>query len=494
MIAILLNLARAVDPRGPRAWRSRPASSTSPSSSCALFLLSTAETFADIAEGSLLPRIVPREHLTTANARMSGAFLGVNQLIAPPIGAFLFVAGAAIPFAADAVCFVLGARADQPPRTRDVGGAIRRRTTARREASVENPAPQAQGVLRDIAEGVRWLAAHPAMRTLVITIVAFNVTYGAAWSVLVLYVRDQLGMGEIGYGIITAAAAVGGHPRDRRVRRLTRRFSLGNLMRAGLIIETLTHLSLALTRSPGGRAGDLLHLRGPRVRLGHDGDDRSASDPCRTSSTAGSRGVYRVGIFGGLVVGAPIGGFLARSFGIAAPFWFGFIGSAILVALLWRSFSHIAHDEVAAVRAPLGYSCAQQTIPRSPRHDHRGLRCRRSGVGSGPHRRPAGNGGRPSGGPMAGHPILLMFRTGARTGERRRSILTYSLDGDALVVAGTANGRRSIRRGSEHHEGPERELEAAKRDVRRDGTVHPQWPRVRPPLDQRVEQLPSIRD
>ena len=71
-------------------------------------------------------------------------------------------------------------------------------------------APQAQGVLRDIGEGIRWLARHPAMRTLVVTIVAFNVTYGAAWSVLVLYVRDQLGMGEIGYGIITAAAAVGG--------------------------------------------------------------------------------------------------------------------------------------------------------------------------------------------------------------------------------------------------------------------------------------------
>jgi deazaflavin-dependent oxidoreductase (nitroreductase family) len=50
------------------------------------------------------------------------------------------------------------------------------------------------------------------------------------------------------------------------------------------------------------------------------------------------------------------------------------------------------------------------------------------------------NGGRPSGGPLAGHPILLMYSTGARTGERRRSVLTYSRDGDAYVVAGTASG------------------------------------------------------
>lgn len=50
------------------------------------------------------------------------------------------------------------------------------------------------------------------------------------------------------------------------------------------------------------------------------------------------------------------------------------------------------------------------------------------------------NGGRPSGGPLAGHPLLLMYSTGARSGERRRSILTYSTDGDAYVVAGTASG------------------------------------------------------
>lgn len=52
------------------------------------------------------------------------------------------------------------------------------------------------------------------------------------------------------------------------------------------------------------------------------------------------------------------------------------------------------------------------------------------------------NGGRPSAGPMAGQPILLMFSTGAKTGERRRAILTYSRDGDDLIVAGTASGSK----------------------------------------------------
>jgi MFS family permease len=304
-----------------------------------LFLLSTAETFADIAEGSLLPRIVPREHLTTANARMSGAFLGVNQLIAPPIGAFLFVAGAAIPFAADAACFVLGALLISR-LARDVGAHRRDDAPA---GNVGNPAPQAQGVMRDIAEGVRWLAAHPAMRTLVITIVAFNVTYGAAWSVLVLYVRDQLGVGEIGYGIITAAAAVGGIVGTVAYGALTRRFSLSDLMRAGLLIETATHLTLAVTSSPPVAMVIFLLFGAHAFVWGTTATTiRQRAVPDELYGRVS--GVYRVGIFGGLVAGAPIGGFLAREYGITAPFWFGFIGSAILVGLLWRQFSHIAHD------------------------------------------------------------------------------------------------------------------------------------------------------
>jgi len=45
-----------------------------------------------------------------------------------------------------------------------------------------------------------------------------------------------------------------------------------------------------------------------------------------------------------------------------------------------------------------------------------------------------------TGGPLKGHPLLIMTSKGARTGESRRAILTWSRDGDAYVVAGTAGG------------------------------------------------------
>ena len=65
-------------------------------------------------------------------------------------------------------------------------------------------------VRRDVAEGVRWLMGHAAVRTLALVIFVFNVTWGAAWSVLVLYSLDRLHMGEVGFGLLTSAAAIGG--------------------------------------------------------------------------------------------------------------------------------------------------------------------------------------------------------------------------------------------------------------------------------------------
>ena len=77
-----------------------------------------------------------------------------------------------------------------------------RRTAAR--------AGETASLRRDVVEGFRWTLHHPAVRTLALTILIFNVTFGAAWSVLVLYATERLGMGAIGFGLLTTVSAVGG--------------------------------------------------------------------------------------------------------------------------------------------------------------------------------------------------------------------------------------------------------------------------------------------
>ena len=55
--------------------------------------------------------------------------------------------------------------------------------------------------------------------------------------------------------------------------------------------------------------------------------------------------VNTVGVFGGLVLGSALGGLLAQRFGVTAPFWFAFVGSAVFVVLIWGQLAHIAHDD-----------------------------------------------------------------------------------------------------------------------------------------------------
>jgi predicted MFS family arabinose efflux permease len=290
-----------------------------------LFVMGTAEVLADSASSTLMPSLVPREHLGIANARMQGSFLLANQLIGPPIGAFLFVVGMAIPFAANAVCFALGAvlitRIVVPPRERVAGGG---------------------GLLSEIRDGVRWLIAHPPMRTLTLTIFAFNITFGAAWSVLVLYASERLGMDALGFGLLTTAMAIGGIIGTSAYGRLERRFSLADIMRVGLLIETVTHLVLALTTSSTVALAMMVVFGAHAFVWGTTSETiRQRAVPNELLGRVG--GVYRVAIIGGLAIGAPIGGLLAGAFGITAPFWFGFVGSALLVIVLWREFDHIAH-------------------------------------------------------------------------------------------------------------------------------------------------------
>ena len=313
----------------------------------ALFVLGTAEIFADVSSSSLVPRVVPRAHLGIANARLTASFLLTNLLLAPPIGAFLFSIGMALPFAANAACFALGAVLVTRVVT-DVADAAAERGRGR------------GGLRREMADGVRWLMGNAPMRTLALTITAFNVTYGAAWGVLVLYASERLGMDAVGFGLLTTALAIGGIIGTTLYGGLERRFALADIMRVGLLIETFTHLALALTTSAPVAMATMVVFGGHATVWGTTSTvvrQRAVPDELLGRVT----GVYHIAVIGGMVVGTPIGGLLAREFGITAPFWFGFIGSAILVAVLWRQFDNIVHASEIGPDADLGLGAGGQS-------------------------------------------------------------------------------------------------------------------------------------
>jgi len=207
------------------------------------------------------------------------------------------------------------------------------------------PAPTRPPHLRrDVAEGMRWTWHHPAVRTLTLAIVSFNVTYGAAWSVLVLYADERLGLGPVGYGALVTVGALGGIAGTASYDRLERLVSLATLMRVGLVIETLTHLGLALTTTPWV-AMTILFVFGAHAFVWGTTSRtvRMRAVPLEMQGRVGS--LYSIGVFGGLVAGNALGGVLARLWGVTGPFWFAFAGSALILALIWRQLAHIAHAE-----------------------------------------------------------------------------------------------------------------------------------------------------
>ena len=305
----------------------------------AMFLLGTAEVFADNTTSTLMPMLVHRDDLAIANSRLMTGFITVNQLLGPPIGAALFAVGHAVPFSAQAALVALGAvlvsRVVLPPH--------------RRERSPETHLRHA--LFGDVTEAFRWVLHHAAVRTLVLTIFTFNITFGAAWSVLVLYATQRLGLGPVGFGLLTTIGALGGLLGTLSYGWITHRVSLGDIMRIGLVVETFTHLALAVTRT-AWVALVIFFVFGAHAFIWGTTSMtvRQRAVPTELQGRVGS--VNLVGTYGGLVIGSLLGGALAQRWGVTAPFRFAFAGSAVFVVLIWGQLAHIAHADEADAPAP----------------------------------------------------------------------------------------------------------------------------------------------
>ncbi len=302
----------------------------------AMLLIGVAELFSDSAARTLLPMLVRREDLGIGNARMMTGTIALNQLAGPPLGAFLFAAGMTLPFVTQAVCVALGvvlvAKVATPPGgVRDLEGTH---------------------VRQDIRDGIRWLMGHHAVRTLALVILTFNVTWAAAWAVLVLYSTQVLGMGAVGFGALTTVAAVGGLISTTCYGWLERRVRLATLMRGCLTLEVLMHLAFALNRSPVVAFVIMFGFGSYAFVWGTVSQTvRQRVVPTEYQGRVGS--VYSVGLYGGIVIGQALGGLIADRWGLTAPFWFAFVGSGITLALIWRSLAHVAHADQVAAEQPV---------------------------------------------------------------------------------------------------------------------------------------------
>lgn len=284
-----------------------------------LFLSGVGDTVVSIASNAILPALVPREQLSRANARLLSTRLVGGTLLARPIGAWLFTRGPSTPFAVDAVSFAVGIVL--------LAGLPRRSRPTVADASVGSPAAP-----RRVRDGLHLLWDDAVLRVLAICIFVMNVTLCAVTAILVLVARDRLGLGPGGYGLLLAALAVGGLAGTALVNPLLHRFGPARLLKAGLVIEAGTHLSLALTHSRWV-AGATLVVFGVHSSvwsvLTASLRQHRITDEARGRVSA----AYLVLSVGGAALGSVLGGVLVHALSLAAPMWFGFAVVTLVFAV-----------------------------------------------------------------------------------------------------------------------------------------------------------------
>ncbi|MFD8236957.1 MFS transporter [Streptomyces sp. NPDC059696] len=199
--------------------------------------LTTFQTLFDNAATALLPALVHRDALGSANARLMTGQRIAGGLLGGPVVPLLLAAGAAVPFAADAVTFLAAAAlvASLPAAETD-----------------REPRPAGSTLRREIAEGLRTLWRDRALRALCTATALCNIGMGTLLAMLVVLVTDWLRAGPAAYAAagtaFTLGSLAGGVVNGRLVARLGRLRSvlLAGSVQAALLVVMGTVRSLAV--------------------------------------------------------------------------------------------------------------------------------------------------------------------------------------------------------------------------------------------------------
>jgi MFS family permease len=162
----------------------------------AILVIGIARCFFDASSQAVIPLLVGRdkETLTKVNGRYWAVDTVGRSLAGPPLGSGAYVWSTTLPFAADAASFVASAAfISRLPKMPAPGGSR---------------AP----IRAAIRAGPAHLFATPELRTLALSMAAYNFAYNLAMAPFVLYATGTLQVAKGVYGVLLAVAALGESP------------------------------------------------------------------------------------------------------------------------------------------------------------------------------------------------------------------------------------------------------------------------------------------
>ncbi|MFJ8593521.1 MFS transporter [Streptomyces sp. NPDC093598] len=272
----------------------------------------TARVFFTIAYRSYLPAIVPPEHLTGANSRLT-ASESVAEIGGPGLGgALVQVVGAPFALVVDAVSYLASALGV---------GAVRRR---------EKPVPADPAPLRSqVGQGFRFTFSNPYLRATLGEAASYNICWQIVLTILALFAVRELDMSPGTLGLMMSIGAVGALLGAAFTDRLARRVGLGSTLVVAAVIGDLAPLLLPAAYR-GAWAAPLFAIAffiqgfGITACNVHTMTIRQAVTPEHLLGRTNA--AYLFVALGVKPVGSLLGGWLGSQFGLRAALLIGTLG------------------------------------------------------------------------------------------------------------------------------------------------------------------------
>ncbi|HST87802.1 MAG TPA: MFS transporter [Ktedonobacterales bacterium] len=199
------------------------------------FINSTLAIFFTSGEFAAIPSLVSQDDLVTANGRIQASYSAAAILGPLLAGALIALVAVPVFMLFDAASFVISV----------ITLLLIRASFNRGDASDR----ARQHILRDVADGLRYVLRHPVLRNISLMMALVNFVGATTGTQLVLFSKAQLGASDAQFAFLNAAGSAGVVVLSLSAGLLRRRWSFSRVALGALMLNGLCTLALALTHA-----------------------------------------------------------------------------------------------------------------------------------------------------------------------------------------------------------------------------------------------------
>ncbi|RSN58704.1 MFS transporter [Amycolatopsis sp. WAC 04182] len=268
----------------------------------AALLIGFAEVVADSAANVLIPAVVGKGSLDSANSKLQACEIVGQTFLGGPVGSATFALFATFPFLLNSVGFAIAAAV-----LLGLAGSYRPRAADHAPADLRT----------ELAEGFRWLKHNKLMLRLVVIAGLISLVSELAQAQLVLYAIEYLRLSEAAFGLFAFVGGIGGLLGAAVAPRLVKATSRRAVLLGGTAGCGAAFTGMGLTSSPvvGAALFGLFAAAVVAVNI--------VLGTARHTLVPGDLlgrvlGVWRTVVWGAIPVGALLGGVLTHALGSPA--------------------------------------------------------------------------------------------------------------------------------------------------------------------------------